>query len=330
MKETARAHSNIALIKYWGNRNKELVLPYNNSISMTLDKLSTTTTVEFLEKYKEDTLKIDGKKASKEEVERIKPLLNIVRKKAGKMLFARVESESNFPKSAGLASSASAFAALALASTKAIGLHLDKKELSILARFGSGSASRSIEAGFVQWLKGENEDGSDSYAVQLAPQNHWPELTMIVNVLSIKEKKVKSRTGMNHSTDNSVFYKCWLDTIEQDIKIAKNALLEKNFTLLGKTTELNCLKMHSTMLTTEPHLIYWEAETITLMKEVMQMREEGIECYFTIDAGPQVKVLCLEKDAKKIEKRFSKMNEVKKTYICKAGEEAKLIDKGLF
>ncbi len=331
MKATALANSNIALVKYWGKRDERLILPQNPSISMTLDKLHTTTTVEFSDKYKHDQLKIDGKKiADGEEFHRVVHQLNLVRNMAQSHLHARVESENNFPKAAGLASSASGFAAISLAATKAIGLDLTKKELSILARQGSGSASRSVYGGFAEWLQGTHPDGSDSYARQIARSEHWPELCMAVTVVTHGEKKIKSRAGMTQTVANSPLYKTWLETVEADMEKVRKGILEKNFHLVGATAELNALKMHSTMHTTTPHIIYWEPETITLMKEVMQMREDGLDGYFTIDGGPQVKVLCLEKDAKKIVKRLSAIREVKKTFLCHAGEDAKIIGKGLF
>ncbi|MCH7902334.1 diphosphomevalonate decarboxylase [archaeon] len=330
MKATAKANSNIALVKYWGKRDEKLILPQNSSISMTLDKLHTITTVEFNGKLKKDELKIDGKKVNENETQRVQNHLDLIRKKLGERTFAKVESKNNFPKSAGLASSASGFAALTVAATKALDLHLDKRELSILARQGSGSASRSIDGGFVEWVKGSMEDGSDSYAKVIAPKEHWEELTMIVTILTEKEKKTKSREGMQKTVENSPMYKVWLETIEKDLDDMRHGILEKDFILLGKTAELNALKMHATMHTTKPPIIYWEPETIRLMKEVIAIREEGIDAYFTIDGGPQVKILCLEKNAAKIVKRVSELKEVKKIIKCKAGEEAKLVDEDLF
>ncbi len=330
MKATAKANSNIALVKYWGKRNEELILPHNSSISMTLDKLYTITTVEFSGKLKQDEAKIDGKKTSEEELGKISKHLDLVRKLAGERMYAKVESQNNFPKAAGLASSASGFAALTLAATKALDMHLDRHDLSILARQGSGSASRSFDGGFVEWMRGTHDDGADSYAKQLVPQVHWPELKMIVNVLTEREKKIKSREGMRQTVETSPLYKTWLETVEADLDKMREAILEKRFTQLGQTAEMNALKMHATMHTTKPPIMYWEPETITLMKEVLEMREDGVECYFTIDGGPQVKVLCLEKNAKKIDKRLSELKEVKKTILCGAGEGAKLIDKELF
>ena len=153
---------------------------------------------------------------------------------------------------------------------------------------------------------------------------------MIVTVLTQKEKKVRSRAGMTQTTATSPLYSAWLETVEKDLEKVREGILGKRFTQLGVTAEMNALKMHATMHTTDPHIMYWEPETITLMKEVMALREEGTECYFTIDGGPQVKVLCLEGKARKIEKQLSRMDEVKKTYLCKCGGEAALTKEELF
>ncbi len=330
MKATAIANSNIALVKYWGKRDEKLILPHNSSISMTLDNLHTTTTAEFSEKQKQDTLTIDGQKISGEELERASNQLNLIRKIGASSQKAKIVSESNFPKAAGLASSASGFAALTLAATKALGLDLSARELSIIARQGSGSACRSFHDGFVEWTKGTLEDGTDSYAKQIAPKDHWPQLCMLVLVVTSKEKKIKSRAGMTQTVANSPLYNAWLESVEEDLTKVHEGILEKKFTQLGTTAELNALKMHSTMLTTTPHIIYWAPQTITMMKEVMAMREEGLECYFTIDGGPQVKILCLERNAKKIQKRVTEMKEVEKTYFCHAGDGARVTSKELF
>ena len=330
MKSTATANSNIALVKYWGKRDEELILPQNSSISMTLDGLYTTTTVEFSPKQKTDALSIDGEKIEGEEFERAFVQVEKIRKMAGVLDRARVVSESNFPKAAGLASSASGFAALSLAATRALELDLDAKELSIISRQGSGSACRSIYGGFVEWAKGTLEDGSDSYAKPIAPKDHWSELAMVVTVVTSKEKKVKSRAGMRQSVANSPLYNMWLETVDADLEKVRDGILEKKFTQLGVNAELNCLKMHSTMITTTPHIIYWAPETIVMIKEVMAMREEGIEAYFTIDGGPQVKILCLDRNAKKVQKRVAEMKEVQKTYVCHAGDGARIVEKGLF
>ena len=329
MKATAIANANIALVKYWGKRNPELILPYNSSISMTCDGLFTTTTVEFSKKYDRDLVIINDEELKKDEKD-ILGHLERIRKMAGIKEKAKVLSESNFPVAAGLASSASGLAALTLAATKALGLDLNEKELSILARLGSGSACRSIFAGFVEWLPGEREDGADSYAQQIADQNYWPEFRMITTVVTEAKKKVGSRAGMAQTVKTCPFYERWLRTVNQDLEIIRKGILDKDFTAVGAQAEYNCVKMHSLMFTTRPAIIYWIGATMEIIQNVLAWREEGLECYFTIDAGPNVKVICLEKDEKEINKKLLDLAGVLKTIICRPGDGARLIDKHLF
>lgn len=330
MKATAIANSNIALVKYWGKRDPNLILPHNSSISMTLDNLHTTTTVEFKETMSYHQITINGKKTHGEEFDRIADHLTLLQIPFKNKLFARVASVSNFPKKAGLASSASGFAALTLAGSVALGQNRSSKELSILARRGSGSASRSILGGFVEWQKGELSDGSDSYAIPIQDENYWPELAMIVSIISTEEKKISSRAGMSQTVETSPLYQAWLDTIELDIANMKEAIINRNFTQLGKIAESNALKMHSTMHTTSPPIIYWESGSLALMKEVQKLRESGMECYFTMDAGPQVKILCQQQNTERIQKEIRKIPHVKDTIICKIGKGARLTESHLF
>ena len=330
MKATAIANANIALVKYWGKRNKELILPQNSNISMTLDGLNTITTVEFNEKYDEDIFILNGKKITGENLKRIINTLDIVREIAGVELKAKVVSKNNFPTESGLASSSAGGAALALAATKALDLNLDSKELSIIARRNSGSATRSILGGFVEWIRGEKEDGSDSYTKQIVPEDYWQEFRMIVTILTSKKKKIKSRAGMAQTVDTCPYYKCWLETINDDLEKVRKGILKKDFTLVGKTAEQNCLKMHALMITTKPAIIYWEPITLNIIHSILNWREEGLECYFTIDAGPHVKIMCMEKDVKEIQKRLSKIKGILETRTCKPGEGVKLINKHLF
>jgi len=331
MKATAIANANIALVKYWGKRNKKLVLPQNNSISMTLDGLNTVTTVEFDKKYGKDIFVLDGQEFQEgKEFEKIVKHLNLIREMAGIEEKAKVASKNNFPTAAGLASSSSGFAALSLAGTKAAGIDLDLKQLSILARRGSGSATRSCQGGFVEWQKGEKSDGSDCYAVQIAKSDHWPEFRMVTTIVSTMAKKVSSRIGMEQTVKTSPIYGAWLKTVREDLEKVKKGILERDFTLVGSIAESNCLKMHAIMITTKPALIYWIPPTLEIIHSVLAWREEGLECYFTIDAGSQVKVICLGKDASEIEKRLQIIKGVKKTIVCKPGEGPRLIDKHLF
>lgn len=331
MKASAIANTNIALIKYWGKRDKKLFLPYNSSISVTLEGLFSHTTVEFDKKYRSDIFILNGKELKfGNEYNEVVSHLEMIRQVAGISEKAKVVSMNNFPTAAGLASSASGLAALTLASTAAAGLDLDKKQLSILARRGSGSASRSIEGGFVEWQKGKRADGMDSYAIQLAPPQHWPEFRMVITITSRKEKKIKSRAGMAQTVATSPMYKAWLETIEDDLKKMRRAIKEKDFQLLGQTAEANCLKMHATMITTRPAIIYWNAGTMTVVHSVMEWREQGIESYFTIDAGPQVKIICLEKNVGEIVKRLRDLPGIEDVIVTRPGGPAKLTKKHLF
>jgi diphosphomevalonate decarboxylase len=255
VKVSAIANSNIALAKYWGKRDKELMLPHNGSLSMTVNDMHTHTTVEFDPKHKQDTLIINGqelKPGTEDYDEYMGEFMKVVRQMTGNHTPVKIVSENNFPTAAGLASSASGFAAVALAISKALGLPMDHKSLSILARRGSGSASRSVLGGFVEWKRGEKKDGSDSYAEQIAPPGHWPEFRMIAVITSRKEKKIKSRAGMAQTVANCPFYPKWVETAQQDIDTIRKGIKERDFTLVGSTAEHNCLKMHATMMTTRP------------------------------------------------------------------------------
>jgi len=329
MKSTATANANIALVKYWGKRDERLILPQNGSISMTCDGLQTVTTVEFSGAHHKDTVLINDEELQKDErdilghIERIRKLAGINEK-------AKVVSQSNFPIAAGLASSASGFAALTLAATAAAGLRLNERELTILSRQGSGSSCRSICNGFVEWYKGSRSDGSDSYAETIADKDYWKEFRMIATIVSESKKKVGSRAGMKQTVETCPYYKDWLATVDRDLEIIRIGIKKKDFSSVGITAEMNCLKMHALMMTTVPPILYWIPATLEVMYAVQSMREEGLECYFTIDGGPQVKVMCMEKDLNEINKRLMELEGVKKTIICKPGDGTQLIEKHLF
>ena len=330
MKATAIAHSNIALTKYWGKRDAKLMLPQNGSVSMTVDGFHTRTTVEFSPDFEKDVFIIN-----KEEVSEGKPydktvrFLDLMRERAGISEKAKVSTENNFPTAAGLASSASGFAAIALAASKAAGLDLDRKELSMLARRGSGSASRSVEGGFVEWQRGEKEDGSDSYAIQIAPAEHW-DFRMIAVITSTAQKKVKSTAGMAQTVETCPYYRDWLSTVQEDIDTVKQGIADKDFTRVGSTAEYNALKMHATMMTTKPPIIYWNDATMRLMHAIMEWREAGLESYFTMDAGPQVKIMCMEKDVQAITERLKSIPGIEDVVVLKPGQAARLTDEHLF
>ena len=328
MKATATANANIALVKYWGKRSSDPILPQNGSISMTCDGMTTKTTVEFSERP-EHTVIINDEEFKKDEKD-IHGHIDRVCKLAGIKQHARIISESNFPVAAGLASSASGFSALTVAACSAAGLKLSPKELSILTRQGSGSACRSIFGGFVEWHRGNREDGSDSYAESIAQKEHWPDFRMIATIVEAKKKPVSSRGGMAQTVATCPYYKDWLTTVDEDLKTVRDGIKLCDFEKVGSTAEFNALKMHATMITTKPSIIYWIPATMEIIHAVRQMREDGLQAYFTMDAGPNVKVLCQEKDINEITGRLKDLDGVTNTILCKPGEGAKIVNDHLF
>jgi len=320
MKATAKAHTNIALIKYWGKRDDQLILPTNNSLSLTLDGLYTTTTVEFQEGLEADTFSLNSVDFKGIELERVSKFLDLIRSQydIGE-LHAHVQSTNAVPTAAGFASSASGFAALAAAATHALGLDLDDTELSRLTRQGSGSACRSIYGGFVEWEMGERADGMDSHAVQVAPANYW-DVRMAAVVLSDKMKKVSSREGMKRTVDTSPFYKAWVDSIPADLAEIKDGIREQNFEKVGAIAEANCLKMHATTLGAVPPFTYWLDSTMAVMQTVRSMRDMGIPAYFTIDAGPNVKVLYLPEHEEVVHTTLRNVPGVTDVVLSKTGQ----------
>ncbi len=329
MKATAVANANIALVKYWGKRSSDPILPQNGSISMTCEDMTTKTTVEFSEGQNEHTVIINDEDFKKDEKD-IHGHLDRICRLAGISGHARVVSESNFPVAAGLASSASGFSALTVAACAAAGLKLEPRQLSILTRQGSGSACRSIFGGFVEWHRGQLDDGSDSYAEEIAGKDYWPGFRMVTTIVDMKKKPVSSRGGMAQTVATCPYYKSWLDTVDQDLDAVRSGIREKDFVKVAETAELNCLKMHATMITTKPPIIYWIPATMEIIHAVRQMREDGIPAYFTMDAGPNVKVMCLRENEKEVQQRVQELEGVLKTIVCRPGEGAKLSNSHLF
>jgi len=295
----AFAPANIALCKYWGKRDKELNLPITSSLSVSLGALGTETVLSLTEE--QDIITLNGQRVdgAGSFARRLTEFLDLFRLPGR---FFQVETINTIPTGAGLASSASGFAALVCALRELLQLNIDSKSLSILARLGSGSACRSLYNGFVEWRAGELTDGMDSYAEPLP--DSWPEMRLGVVMLTEKEKPHSSRDAMNRTTETSLLYKQWPGKVEKDLLALKTAIREKDFALLGKTAESNALAMHATMLDAWPPVLYWLPETIAIFKHVWELREQNVEVYFTIDAGPNVKLLFLQSEIKRIEKVF--------------------------
>ncbi|OGK42877.1 diphosphomevalonate decarboxylase [Candidatus Roizmanbacteria bacterium RIFCSPLOWO2_01_FULL_37_13] len=325
MKATAIGPSNIAFIKYWGKKDENLRLPENGSISMNLSDLTTTTTVEFLQNLREDSVIIDGK-AEKKKIERVSKQLDRVRKIAKFPYKAKVVSQNNFPSGTGLSSSASGLAALTLAASKSAGLNLSEKELSILARQGSGSACRSVPDGFVEWLEGNTSE--TSYAYSLYPENYWDILDIVVVVSH--DKKDISSTGGQKIVATSSFYKVRLSNINKKIELCKKLLSEKNFPEFGKLIEAEALELHAIMLTSSPSLIYWLPGTIKIMKLVKKWRSEGLAVYFTVNTGQDVHLIIEGKNKKILLEKLQKVKEIKKVIVNTPALGARLINKHLF
>ena len=289
MKARAFAHTNIALIKYWGKRDAVKNLPATDSLSLTLKAFGTDTTVA-LNDGPVDELTLNGTAANGSELARVSRFLDLVRDRAKSKVKASIHSQNHVPTAAGLASSASAFAALALAATRAYGLNdLPPRELSVLARQGSGSAARSIFGGWVHMQRGHQIDGSDAFAVPL-PESEL-NLGMLVVPCHQGPKEVSSTAGMTHTEQTSPYFDAWCKTHDHDVEAATSALRENDFEKLGKVMEHSTLKMHATALTAQPGLWYWNAETWRVLETVKQSRTADLNFFFTMDAGPHVKVL---------------------------------------
>lgn len=318
---TALAHPNIAFIKYWGNQDHELHLPANGSISMNLEGLFTRTRVVFDPDLPRDSLLLDGKEADGAPLQRVSRFLDLVRVKAGMERYARVESENNFPTGSGIASSASAFAALALAASHAAGLHLAERELSRLARCGSGSASRSVPGGFVEWLAGGSD--SDSYAFSFAPPEHW-DVADCIAIVSLHHKETGSSEG-HRLAETSPIQAARIANAPRRLELCRRAILERDFAAFSRVVELDSNLMHAVMMTSQPPLFYWEPATVSIIKAVRKWRDEGLPVCYTIDAGPNVHVICPGSFAEETGQRLMELPGVQRVIRASPGGPARLI-----
>lgn len=298
-KATAEARANIALIKYWGRSDHGLNLPLTNSISLTVDGLVTRTTVVADESLRADELSINGQPQSGAPLKRAARHLDALRKRAGDPTFCRVVSENTFAASAGLASSASGFAALTVAGFAALGVEADAREMSTYARLGSGSASRSLYGGFVEWRAGKTHE--ESYAEPLAPEGHM-DLHDVVVVLAEEEKKVGSLEG-HALADTSPLQAGRLARVPHLLGEVREGIRAKDFERIGRAAEEDALLMHAVMMTSQPSLLYWSPDTIAGLHAVRRWREEGVPVYATIDAGPNLHLMCMGKDSKEVARR---------------------------
>ena len=294
---TAIAHPNIALVKYWGKQNHILNYPASPSLSITLDSLITKTKVSA---STETRLLLNGKR---NEDLKVAKFLDLFREHF-ELPPVSVETDNNFPTGAGLASSASGFAALVTALNENFQLGLSLSSLSEWARRGSASAARSIFGGFVT-LQGPNWR-----ADQLAKEPHW-DLEICIVVINEGPKKISSTTGMKTSEATSPFYLEWINSADSDFEIAKKAIIERDFVRLSEVSEQNCLKMHSVMHTSQPAISYWAPGTVLAMELVREIRSTGTPAFFTMDAGPQVKVIYPKQHRTIIQKSLEELKNVR-------------------
>jgi diphosphomevalonate decarboxylase len=315
----AVAHSNIALAKYWGKADALRNLTAVPSLSLTLAALRTVTTVRFDVSLGADELILGNASVSGRPLLRVSKLLDSVRARVGGTTHARVESSNDFPTAAGLASSASGFAALAMAATRAAGLELPLAEVSALARAGSASAARSLFGGYVS-LRARAES-----AERVASGTDFP-LEMLVAVTVSGAKETTSTDGMGHTRDTSPYYSAWVESAPAVYEEVRAAVLARDFDALGPAVEHSALAMHASMLAARPPLVYFAPATLAVMARVRAFRKSGGRAYFTMDAGPHVKVLVEPSAAAELELELAKLEGVTQVLRSAAGPDAYWVD----
>lgn len=321
---TAIAHPNIALVKYWGKAPLPGNVPAVPSLSVTLQQLATTTRLRLDPALDADQLTLNGirQAASAATRVRVQQCLDYMRELAGCRQFAHVDTDNDFPTGAGLASSASGFAALVVAADQAMGARLDQPDLSRLARRASASAARSLAGGFVTLAAGDQDP--DPAALQLASADHWP-LEVVIAVCTEAPKTVGSSEGMRSSALTSPFYRDWCRTAEDDQTRALRAVRERDFTALAEVAETSCLKMHAVMQTSRPALLYWNAATMNALQKIRELQRDGIQVFFTMDAGPQVKAVCPPDQASAVAGALASTAGVQRVLRSGLGEGARVL-----
>jgi diphosphomevalonate decarboxylase len=320
MAVSAQAQPNIALIKYWGKRDAERNLPAVSSLSITLESLQTRMTVTLDETLPSDSLAVNDEDRPAM-LQRVTRCLDEVC--GSSRARARVASSSNFPIGGGLASSAAAFAALVVAADRASGNHRPASELARIAGHASGSAARSLFGGFVELSAGSGD--SDIEVRPLLAVDVWP-LTVVVAITAEGPKAVGSGDAMIRGAASSPFYSSWVSRQGDDMRLALEAIDARDFGKLAAVAEHNCLKMHSVMWTSRPPVVYWNAATLNCLQTIRRLQSDGKGVFFTIDAGPQVKAVCLPGDAAAVRDALQETPGVQRTMESGLGRGARLLD----
>lgn len=313
----ARACANIALAKYWGKADARMNVPAVPSISLTLDRLVTETRVRFDPGLRDDAVRLDGKRATGEEKQRVVGMLDRVRRESRIRLYAHVTSHNHFPTAAGLASSASGFAALAAASSAAVGLRSSLKKLSALARASSASAARSVFGGFVELPAGSRGEGN-LHARPIAPPDHW-NVRLVIGVTEPGAKEVGSTEGMERSRKTSPYYQAWVNHAPKWARKIKRAVKDRDLEALGAAMEQSTLGFHCCAMTSEPPILYWTPGTLAALETIRGLRKRGVSVWATMDAGPHVKALCEAGDATRVRQALDRTLGVTQTSIAKPG-----------
>lgn len=316
------ASANIALVKYWGKRDAAKNLPAAGSLSLTLDALRTETEVQLTDGVADELL-LDGEVATGSALQRATTFIDEIRRRSGRSERARIVTRNHFPSAAGLASSASGFAALAVAGAHAFGLEASDDELSELARLGSGSAARSIHGGFVRMFEGERPDGRDSVARPF--EGAKLELSAAICVAKAGEKEVSSRDGMELTRETSPYHYSWLAQVARDLDAAERALRAPDFEALTEVTEGSCLAMHANAMAARPGLIYFLPVTLWAIDRVRQLRRSGTPVMFTIDAGPHVVAFAPPSEIEKVAAALAEHTEIDRVITSGPGQGARLV-----
>lgn len=311
---TVSAAANVALVKYWGKQEKGRNQPATASLSIGLEHLRTETTLSYADSG-QDIIDAELSAAGRD---RIVSFLDLARSRHEVKKHFHVQSANNFPTGSGLASSASGFAALTLAFDTLMHLQLSREQLSRLAMSGSGSAARSIHGGYVEIIPAD-----DAYAISLMAPEAWP-LDVIVAITAEHAKSIGSSEAMQLTAGTSPFYGAWLNSHGDDMLLAKQALSDRDFEKLAAVSESNCLKMHAAIMTSQPPILYWLPATLAVIESVQQMRSAGIPAFFTIDAGPQVKVVCEPSASAEVARRLAEIPGVIRTISTKVGGEPRI------
>ncbi len=299
------APANIALCKYWGKRDTELNLPVTDSLSLSLGTLGSHCRMAF-HNGPADLVQLNGTDLPPDHpfVCRLAGFLDLFRRHAGCRF--RIETVNSIPTAAGFASSASGFAAIVKALDALHGWQLPERSLSILARLGSGSASRSLWQGFVHWHAGSDADGMDSFAEPLQEHgtDQWTDLRIGLLILNRGRKATGSTEAMRRTVETSALYDAWPRQVATDLAAIRQAIRDRDFQALGAAAEANALAMHATMMAARPAVLYWQPESVEAMHRVWAARADGLALYFTMDAGPNLKLVFREADRTTIEQQF--------------------------